>query len=83
MILHTGGYLAFFMPDQKSTLEIHLEKAVSLMEIVNRLEIPACRNFPDDGERDHGGFERSQLLRMVMRSALFQLWMAVDLEVRR
>ena len=45
MILHTGGYLAFFMPDQKSRLEIHLEKAVSLMEIVTRLEIPPAEIF--------------------------------------
>ena len=45
MILHTGGYLAFYMPGRKTTLEIHLEKAVSLMEIVNRLEIPPAEIF--------------------------------------
>ena len=45
MILHTGGYLTFYLPHQKSTLEIHLEKATSLLEIVNKLEIPAAEIF--------------------------------------
>ena len=45
MILHTGGYLAFFMPDRKTMLEIHLDKATSLLEIVNRLEIPPAEIF--------------------------------------
>ncbi len=45
MILHTGGYLTFYMPHQKSPLEIHLEKATSLLEITNDLKIPAAEIF--------------------------------------
>lgn len=45
MILITGGYLTFYLPGQKSPLEIHLEEPTSLLKIVDNLKIPPAEIF--------------------------------------
>jgi sulfur carrier protein ThiS len=40
MKLFTGGYLTFYMPQQKHLLEIHLHKPTQLKEILAGLRIP-------------------------------------------
>lgn len=40
MKLLTGGYLTFYMPQQKHALEIHLHEPAHLKEILEGLHIP-------------------------------------------
>ena len=40
MELHLGSYLSWYLPDQPSSLAIHLDSPIALRELVERLKLP-------------------------------------------